>query len=130
MKTPKQAQREAKQLFQLCLGNGRLDEDRTRDVVHRLVGMSRPGTLPVLSRVQRLVRLDLTKHSAGVTSAVPLAPGLRALLEAGVAHLYGPGIATVFADDPALLGGVRITVGSDVYDGSIRGGLETLEAGF
>jgi F-type H+-transporting ATPase subunit delta len=130
MKTTKQAHREAKQLFRLCLVNGRLDDNRTRDAVRRLVEASRPGTLPVLSRFQRLVRLDRTKHRADVTSAVPLAPDIRALLEAGVARLYGPGIDTAFAEDPTLLGGVRVTVGSDVYDGSIKAGLAALASHF
>ena len=130
MKTAKQAQREARQLFRLCLVNGSLDEDRARHVVRRLVDAARPGTLPVLSRFQRLVRLDRTKHSADVTSAVPLPPDIRALLEAGIARVYGPGIVTAFAEDPALLGGVRITVGSDVYDGTVKAGLAALEARF
>jgi F-type H+-transporting ATPase subunit delta len=130
MKTAKQAQRDARQLFRLCLVDGSLDEDRARQVVQRLVDAGRPGILPVLSRFQRLVRLDRTKHSADVMSAVPLPPDIRALLEAGVARLYGPGIVTSFTEDPALLGGVRLTVGSDVYDGTIKAGLAALEARF
>ena len=130
MKTAKQAQRDARQLFRLCLVDGSLDEDRARQVVQRLVDAGRPGTLPVLSRFQRLVRLDRTKHSAEVTSAVPLSADTRALLEAGVARLYGPDIVTSFTEDPALLGGVRLTVGSDVYDGTIKAGLAALEARF
>ena len=130
MKTAKQAQRDARQLFRLCLSDGSLDETRVRDVLQRLVDAARPGSLPVLSRFQRLVRLDLTKHRAEVTSAVPLTPDIRALLEAGVARLYGPGIVTSFAEDPALLGGVRIVVGSDVYDGTIKAGLAALQARF
>jgi F-type H+-transporting ATPase subunit delta len=130
MKTAKQAQRDARQLFRLCLVDGSLDEARARQVVQRLVDAGRPGTLPILSRFQRLVRLDRTKHSADVMSAVPLPPDIRALLEAGVARLYGPGIVTSFTEDPALLGGVRLTVGSDVYDGTIKAGLAALEARF
>jgi F-type H+-transporting ATPase subunit delta len=130
MKTAKQAQREARQLFRLCLANGSLDEDRARLVVQRLAGAARPGTLPVLSRFRRLVQLDHTTHRADVTSALPLPPDIRALLEAGVARLYGPGIVTSFAEDPMLLGGVRVTVGSDVYDGTVKAGLAALAATF
>ena len=130
MKTAKQAQRDARQLFRLCLVNGSLDEERARDVVQRLVGAARPGTLPVLSRFHRLVRLDREKRSARVISAVPLPPDIRALLEAGILRVYGPGIVTSFAEDPTLLAGVRLTVGSDVYDGSVRAGLAALEARF
>ena len=130
MKTAKQAQRDAGQLFRLCLVNGSIDEDRTRRVVQQLVDAARPGTLPVLSRFHRLVRLDREKRSARVTSAVPLPPDIRALLEAGILRVYGPGIVTSFAEDPTLLAGVRLTVGSDVYDGTVRGGLAALEARF
>jgi F-type H+-transporting ATPase subunit delta len=55
---------------------------------------------------------------------------LRATLEAGIARVYGPGIVTAFAEDPALIGGVRVTVGSDVYDGTVRGALAALETNF
>jgi F-type H+-transporting ATPase subunit delta len=130
MKTAKQAQREAKQLFRLCLAGGSLDEGRARRVVRGLVDAGRPGALPVLARFQRLLRLDRTKHSADVTSAVPLPPDIRAALEAGIARVYGPGIVTTFAEDQALIGGVRIAVGSDVYDGSVRGALAALERHF
>jgi F-type H+-transporting ATPase subunit delta len=128
MKTAKQAQREARQLFRLCRATGSLDEDRARLVVQRLIDASRPGTFPVLSRFQRLVRLDRATHRADVTSALPLVADIRAQLEAGVARIYGPGMAIAFAEDPSLLGGVRITVGSDVYDGTISAGLAALEA--
>ena len=130
MKTAKQTQRDARQLFRLCLADGSLDEDRARRVVRGLVDAGRPGALPVLSRFQRLLRLDRTKHSADVTSAVPLPADIRAALEAGIARVHGPGIVTAFAEDPALLGGVRVTVGSDVYDGTIRGALAALETRF
>jgi F0F1-type ATP synthase delta subunit len=35
-----------------------------------------------------------------------------------------------YGSNPALLGGVRITVGSDVYDGSVKGRLTALEERF
>jgi F-type H+-transporting ATPase subunit delta len=130
MKTAKQAQREARQLFRLCLANGSLDETRTRLAVQRLIDAAKPGTLATLSRFQRLVRIDRAKHRADVTSAMPLPAAVRRELEAAVAQKYGPGIATSFEEDPALLGGVRITIGSDVYDGTIRGRLAALESSF
>jgi F-type H+-transporting ATPase subunit delta len=130
MKSQKVARREARQLFRLCLMDGTLDEDRARGVVQRLVDTNRRGALRVLSRFQRLVRLDRTAHHAEVTSAVPLPPDVRAQLEAGVARLYGTRVLTSFAEDPMLLGGVRVAVGSDVYDGTVRGALTELEAHF
>jgi F-type H+-transporting ATPase subunit delta len=42
--------------------------------------------------------------------------------------IYGDGLATSFRENADLIGGMRIKVGSDVYDGSIRRKLEALRA--
>jgi F-type H+-transporting ATPase subunit delta len=130
MKTKKQLQREARQIFQICLVDGSLDESRVRHVVRRLVDAHRPGTLPILTRFHRLVRLDREKHTADVESAAPLAADAQGAIEAGLVKRFGPGIVTSFRDNPALIGGVRIKVGSNVYDDSIKGRLAALEARF
>lgn len=128
MKTARQAKREARQLYRLCLTDGVLDENRVRQVVHRVATERRSGSLSILSRLHRLVRLDRAKHSADVESAVPLPADIRARVEAGLALAHGPGVEIKFAENPALLAGVRIRVGSDVYDGSVQAGLSELEA--
>jgi F-type H+-transporting ATPase subunit delta len=130
MTTTTQTQRQAKRLFKLCQVNGSLDESRVRRVVQRIVDARRSGSLALLSRFQRLVRLDRAAHSATVESATPLADNLRADIEAGLAHRYGRDIVTTFSNNPALIGGVRIRVGSEIFDGSIKAGLARLEARF
>ncbi len=130
MKTTRQIKREAKRLFRLCLVNGLLDEGRTRKVVQKIIDDKRRGGLALLSHFQRLVRLDFARHNAKVESAVSLPADLRARIEAGLARTYGPGISASFAQNPELIGGMRIKVGSDVYDGSVRARLAELEKGF
>ena len=130
MKTTRQIKREAKRLFRLCLVNGSLDEGRTRKVVQRIIGDKRRSGLALLSHFKRLVRLDCARHTAEVESAMPLPADLRARIEAGLARTYGPGISASFAHNPGLIGGMRIKVGSDVYDGSVRARLAALEKGF
>jgi len=130
MKTTRQIKREAKRLFRLCLVNESLDEGRTRKVVQRIIGDKRRSGLALLSHFQRLVRLDCARHTAEVESAMPLPADLRARIEAGLARTYGPGISASFAHNPGLIGGMRIKVGSDVYDGSVRARLAALEKGF
>ena len=130
MKTSKKAQREARQIFHLCLVDGSLDENRVRQVVKRIVEAKRSGALPILSGFQRLVRLDLEKRTAEVESAAPLTADARASLEAGLVKKFGRGIVTSFRDNPALIGGVRIKVGSNVYDDTIKARLAALEARF
>jgi F-type H+-transporting ATPase subunit delta len=128
MKTVKQTAREAKQLFRLCLVDGSVDESRARKVVHDVVAGGRAGRLGILSRFEHLVKLDRLEHTANVESATPLAMDVRGSIEADLGRIYGKAIAISFADNPALIGGVRITVGSDVYDGSVKARLAALEA--
>ena len=130
MKTTRQTKREAKRLFRSCLVNGLLDEARTGQVVQRIVDAKRRGGLSLLSHFQRLVKLDSARHTAEVQSAVPLPEDLRASVQAGLARAYGPGISASFAQNPGLIGGMRIKVGSDVYDGSVRARLAWLEKNF
>jgi len=130
MKTNRQTKREAKRLFRFCLVNGLLDEARTRQVVQGIVDAKRRGGLALLSHFQRLVKLDLARRTAQVESAMPLPEDLRASVQAGLARTYGPGISASFAHNPGLIGGMRIKVGSDVYDGSVRARLAALEKGF
>ena len=130
MNRTKQAARDAKQLFRLCLVNGLLDEARASQVVRRIVETSNRNRFIVLARFQRLVRLDRTRHTATVESATPLPPGMQVTLQEGLTREYGPGLNTSFIHSPALIGGMRIKVGSDVYDGSIQGRLTTLQESF
>jgi F-type H+-transporting ATPase subunit delta len=58
---------------------------------------------------------------------VPLSADVREQIETGLTRLHGRGIMTTFTENPALLGGVRVQVGSDVYDGTIRARLNALE---
>jgi F-type H+-transporting ATPase subunit delta len=130
VKTNRRSRSAARRLYRACLVDGRLDDARARQVAERVAGARRRGGLAILSHFHRLVSLDRDRHSAVVESATPLPADLRASLEAGVAQAYGPGMSTSFADVPALIGGMRIKIGSDVYDGSIRTALLDLEERF
>jgi F-type H+-transporting ATPase subunit delta len=130
MKSTKQIRREAGQLFRLCLVNRRLDENRVQQVVHRVVEAKRRGYLALLSRFQRLVKLEMARHRAEVESATPLPADLQSTVLAGLERVYGSGISTSFALSPVLIGGMRIKVASDVYDGSVKAGLAALEKSF
>ena len=130
MKTTKQSKREAIRLFRLCFVNGLLDEGRTRQVVQRVIEAKRRGGLAILAHFQRLVKLEVARHTAEVESAMPLPADLHENIQAGLGRTYGPGIRASFTHNPALIGGMRIKVGSDVYDGSVRARLAALEKRF
>jgi F-type H+-transporting ATPase subunit delta len=126
----KQAKHEAKKLFNLCQLNGFLDEVRVRQVVQYLLDADHRNRQPVLAHFLRLIKLDYAQHTAHVESATPLPPELQAATEARLAGLYGPGLTTLFTQRPTLIGGMRIQVGSDVYDGSVQRKLAALEKRF
>ncbi len=130
MKNPKQLRREAKQLFRVCMVNGLLDEGRVRQAVQKVLEAKRRGGLTLLSHFQRLVKLELSRHTAEVESATSLPAALQASILSNLDRLYGPGMSTSFVLNPGLIGGMRIQAGSDVYDGSVRAGLASLERSF
>jgi F-type H+-transporting ATPase subunit delta len=127
MKINRRSRRIARKLFQLCLSDGTLDANRVRTVAARLGDGAQRGSLAVLSAFQRLVRLDHARHTAVIETAQPLSDDVRRNVEEQLARLHGADLGISIAVNPALIGGMRITVGSSVYDGSVRGRLNALE---
>ena len=130
MKITKKAKREAKQLYRCCLVDNLLDENRVRQVVERVIATGERNCPAILAHFLRLVKLDCAQHTATIESATPLPVDLQKVVQAGLAHRYGPGLTMAFAQRPELIGGMRIQVGCDVYDGSVRAGLEALQKSF
>lgn len=130
MKISKKNQREARQLFRNCQSNGLLDENRVRQTVALLVEKKPRGYVGILSRMHRLVKLDLEQHAARVESPTPLPEDIRSEVQKRLEGVYGTGLTIAFSVNPALLGGLRIRVGSDLYDGSVKNRLEKLEQNF
>ncbi len=130
MRAPKQILRQATDLFRACQVNGALDEARVRQTVQQ-IGQAKPrGYLAILSAFRRLVQIECERHTALVESAQPLPVDQHDAMVKTLSGRYGAGLSISFAVNPALVGGVRIQVGSDVYDGSVRGRLAALERTF
>ena len=128
MKIAKQARRDAKELFHACRVNGLLDEAKVRQVVQQVIAAKPRGYFAILSHFQRLVKLDLDRRTARVESAVPLAEPQQASIQSNLTRRYGAGLIFAFNQNPALIGGLRVQVGSDVFDGSVEARLAGLEA--
>ena len=130
MKITKQSRQDAKALFRSCLVNGLLDENRVRRTVDEVVAARPRGYLATLSHFQRLVRLEADRRTVRVESAVPLAPVMEAQIRASLQQRYGAGLSFSFAVHPEAIGGMRIKVGSDVYDGTVKTRLDRLREDF
>ena len=105
-----------------------VEAERVRQIARRIGASRRRGAVAVLCEFGRLVRLDRDRHTALVESAVTLPAHLRDAVQADLARRYGPALEISFAEDRALIAGMRIKVASDVYDGSIRARLAALAA--
>lgn len=130
MKISKQSRRDAKQLFRSCLSNGALDETRVRQAVQAVLTRKPRGFMGILNQLQRLVKLDIDRRTARVESATALSPEQQAGLRSNLSRKYGPNLELTFTQNAALIGGMRVQVGSDVYDGSVRARLESLREEF
>ena len=126
MKISKQARRDGKALFNICRANGVLDENRVRQAVSSVITQKPRGYLATLSHFQRLVKLDIERRTARVESAAPLPDELATSVKSELAWRYGQNLNVSFVVNKDLIGGLRVKVGSDVYDGSIRARLNEL----
>ena len=130
MRITKRARQEARELFRGCIVNNLLDEDRVRRTVQYVVAAGRHDRPAILAHFRQLLKLELARRTATIESATPLPADVRVAVETGLTRLYGPGLSTALADRPALIGGLRIQVGWDVYDNSVQARLDTLQKSF
>ena len=107
-----------------------LDENRVRQAVTLVLAQKPRRYIEILSRLLRLVKLDLERRTARVESVTSLPADLQMDVANRIKKIYGDSVSLTFDQNPALIGGLRIKVGSDVYDGSVRAKLERLAAGF
>jgi F-type H+-transporting ATPase subunit delta len=106
--------------------NGVLDEGRVRQAVKSVAEGKPRGYVATLSHFYRLVKLDIERRTARVESAAPLSDEIATTVKAELAWRYGQDLNVSFAVNKDLIGGLRVKVGSDVYDGSVRARLNEL----
>lgn len=130
MKVSKDAARTARRLFRLSLVDGRLDENRAMMAVRKVASAKPRGYASILHAFKRLVRLELDRRKVTVQSAKPLADREQQQIRSSLESQYEPGLIFDFSVNPELIGGLKIRVGDDVFDGSVRGRLNRLEQQF
>ena len=130
MKGTKQSRRLAKQLFKSCQVDDRLNADRVRKAVRLLIEQKPRGYFGILQNLQRLVKLDEASRSARVESAVALGQAQQEDVRNSLNRLKGGDVTVEFATNPGLIGGMRVKIGDDVYDGSVKTRLTALSDNF
>jgi len=126
MKLSRESRRQSKELFDLSMVDGRLDETRLRTIAVELVEKKPRNYVQMLKLITRLARLEVDRHHAVVDSASSLNEVQRGEISSSLAQKFGK-ITTEFRHSPDLIGGLRVKLGSNVWDGSIQSRLETLK---
>lgn len=130
MKISKTAAAAARRIFRLCQTGGRLDEAKLSTAVRRIVETKPRDYRGILQSLKRLTRLDVERREVVIESATELDPASRDRVAAGLATKYGNDLSFSYKVTPELLGGLRVRVGNDVWDGSVQGRLDRLAQAF
>lgn len=127
MKLNKEIRQLSRKMLQASFTDGQLDAGRISSLVDSVIAKKSRNYIDVLKQYRRLLRLEVEKRQATVETASEVDPAVRSEIVANLKSKYGDDLSAQFHVDPQLLGGMRIRVGNDVWDGSVRNRLERLQ---
>ena len=107
-----------------------MDAGRVRQAVGLLVEKTPRGFHGILQHLQRLVKLDEASRSARVESAVALTEAQQQSVSESLGRLKGGEVSVEFTENVGLIGGMRVKLGDDVFDGSVKTRLAGLSDSF
>lgn len=124
----KQASQLAHRLFKLSMVDGAVSAERVAGVLAFIQKHKPAKPVMVLRAYHRLVAAELARGRALVEHAGDVSEASLQAIAAAMTKTYRRTVAAVARPDPALLAGLRVRVGDDVYESSIAGRLDTLTA--
>lgn len=127
MRVNKEIRQLSRQLLRASFTNGQLDQGKIAGLVLSFMAKKPRYCIEVLQNFKRLLRLEVEKRHARIESASELSPEASAQIVNHLQRKYGQDLTADFAVNPELLGGLRVRVGSDVWDGTVRNRLERLQ---
>jgi len=127
MKINKEIRQLSREMLRASFTDGQLDPGRIVSVVDSLITRKPRNYVNVLKNYKRLLRFELEKRRARIETAREVDPVTQSEIVSNLKKRYGSDLTTEFVVTPELLGGMRVRVGSDVWDGSVRNRLERLQ---
>jgi F-type H+-transporting ATPase subunit delta len=127
MKINKETRQLSKQLLRASFTDGQLDAGRISSLLKSLIEKKPRHYIQVLEAYQRLLRLEVEKRTATIETATELSADAGQQIVSNLKRRYGNDLTARFVVNPDLLGGMRIRVGSDVWDSSVRNRLQRLQ---
>ena len=126
MKLSKESKKLSKGLLRASFTNGLLDAAKVKQVTDLVIQSKPRNYIGVLEGFARLIRLEAAKRHAVIESAVALDEQQKNAIIGTIRSKYGADVTTDFKTNVGLIGGLRIQVGSNVLDSSVRGRLDQL----
>ena len=127
MKINKEVRQLSREMLRASFTDGQLDSGRIASLVDSLIARKPRNYTNVLKNYRRLLRLEVEKRHARIETVSEVDRETSLTLVANLKKKYGSDLTTEFVVNPQLLGGMRIRVGSDVWDGTVRNRLEQLQ---
>ena len=127
MKINKEIRRLSREMLRASFTDGQLDPGRISSLVDSIIAKKPRHYIDVLKNYRRLLRLELGKRLAKIETANEVDSTTSSELVTNLKKKYGSNLTAEFVVNPQLLGGMRIRVGNDVWDGSVRQRLQRLE---
>ena len=127
MKINKEIRQLSRQLLRASFTDGQLDRGKVASLVQSLIEKKPRHHLAILENYKRLIRLEVDKRHARIETAQELNSDTKTKVLKNLKKKYGKDLTTEFVVNPQLLGGMRIRIGSDVWDGTVRNRLERLK---
>jgi len=126
MKIKRNVKTAARKLFRVCSPEGTLDQSKLAEVVDEIIKAKPRNYLGLLWQLQRLAEISASERTHVVESAVDLADQGEAIFS-DLSKKYGAPLRKDYVVNPDLLGGLRLRVGSDIWDYSVRAKLNQLQ---
>ena len=130
MKVTKDAAAAARRLYRLCTPDGKLDETNFRKVIKTVAERKPRNFRGILATLKRMLEIDLAAKHVTVDSAAELDKETQAGIVTKLTAKYGDDLTFEYRVNSALLGGIRIRKGDDVWDGTIKARLDKLTNAF
>ena len=130
MKVSREAATTARRAFRMCVEGDRVVDDKLRRVFKKIANVKPRGWQAILHELKRLTRIEMERRQVVVESAEILDAATQDRIKAGLTTKYGADLSFEFKVTPALLGGMRVRVGNDVWDGSVKSRLDRLANAF
>jgi F-type H+-transporting ATPase subunit delta len=126
MRVDKKTRKTARTLLQLSLKDGEISRERVDAVLRYLEVNPLRNNRAVLREYLNVARKHVERSQAIVEYAGPLPANLINAIEASFSARYARPITAVPKENPDLIAGVRIRIGSDLYDSSVASHLNEL----